>query len=149
MEEQTWFYEYHAELLRYFRSKWKMSSDDAEDLTAELFFRLLRVKRPPKSPRAYLYACARNVGADFFRRNHIATVAIDAALETLGSSDRYDDWEIRETFASLPYRMRVCLSLKAYGYSGKEAASIMETTPQGYRDLLMRSKRALKKMLAR
>lgn len=145
--EETWYLDYRADLLRYVRAKWRLSAEDAEDIVSDAFLKIMVLRKKPEKPRAYVYACARNAAADYFRKRRLQIVPLDTAEYFVGAEDG-DLLRVRVAMSRLPLNMRRCLYLKAAGFSGKEAAAIMNASHQAYRDLLMRAKRALKRSLS-
>lgn len=73
---QTLYQRHVAEINSYLR-RCGHSRDDAEDLTQEVFTRLLSTARPLHRHhlRAYLYTVARNLSTDVYRRQQIAPVS--------------------------------------------------------------------------
>ncbi len=70
-------YQKHAAEINSYLRRCGHSRDDAEDLTQEVFTRLLGTARPLHRHhlRAYLYTVARNLSTDVYRRQQIAPVS--------------------------------------------------------------------------
>ncbi len=62
----AWYRQYHQRLLEYLRGNLRIASD-AQDVSQEVFLRLLRVpdERVIEHPRAYLFRVAANVVSDW------------------------------------------------------------------------------------
>lgn len=70
-------YQRHAAEINSYLRRCGHSRDDAEDLTQEVFTRLLGTDRPLHRChlRAYLYTVARNLSTDVYRRQQVAPVS--------------------------------------------------------------------------
>lgn len=70
-------YQRHAAEINSYLRRCGHSRDDAEDLTQEVFTRLLGTSRPLHRHhlRAYLYTVARNLSTDVYRRQQVAPVS--------------------------------------------------------------------------
>jgi RNA polymerase sigma-70 factor (ECF subfamily) len=114
----------HAHEIQRFLQKSGHGSDVAEDLTQEVFLRILgaETRQQADNPRAYLHRAARNLAVDRHRREKI--VAIDAiseerylelADEAPGPesivSDRQQLVILQQKLASLPPQMRRAFEL--------------------------------------
>ncbi len=112
------------------------SESDFDDIVQEAFLRVLRASGRGRlqSPKAFLFATARNLALDAIRHRHVARsepVAEDGGCDAL-----YDDEDVAETVArnqelellteaiqSLPDRCRRVFTLrKVYGMSQAEIA---------------------------
>ena len=108
-----------------------------DDIVQEAFSRLIQTRRngAPQNPKAYLFAIARNLAMDHFRRNRgrdeNALTEIDR-LAVLDESEgipealvHHHDLELlTEAIQMLPDRCRQVLTLrKIYGLSQKEIAA--------------------------
>lgn len=138
-EQARWFTEEvqpHGVALRsYLRGKFP-GHPDIEDLVQETYARLLQARehRPIRSTKSFLFATARNVAFDFFRRRRIAVIENTAEIELLpvledrpGVAETVcHDQEVEllaEAIQSLPERCRRVLTLrKLHGLSHREIA---------------------------
>lgn len=140
LEQARWFVEDvqpHGPSLRaYLRARFPWLSD-VDDLAQEAIFRLWRRRRAAgaeeaRSPKAVLFAIARNAAFDLGRRRAVAEIDSVADIERLPILDeRADVAEIVSTrqelefladaLRDLPERCRQVLTLtQMYGYSQKE-----------------------------
>jgi RNA polymerase sigma factor (sigma-70 family) len=122
---------------------------DAEELTADAFMATLRPLRLPAARpqvRAYVWAAARSVVADFWRRHYGAPHMAEYSDE-LNVVEREFDGTSRSTEAiailnRLPQRARLILELRFLrGYSVREAATELGVTPSHARVLQFRALR--------
>ena len=111
---------------------------DVDDLVQEAAFRLWRRKTKVdgealRSPKAALYAIARNMALDQARRNAIATIDFVADIERLPVLDSADVVEtvstrqelefLADALRALPTRCRQVMTLtKIYGFTEREVA---------------------------
>lgn len=110
---------------------------DIDDLVQESYARILhaRMAAPINSPKAFLFATARNLAFDFFRRHQTVGIESIAEIDALsvleerpGVSEtvsRQQELELlTQAIQSLPERCRQVLTLrKIYGLSQKEIAA--------------------------
>lgn len=137
-------YRDHVTALRNYLVKRTGSAELAEDLTQETFVRVKQADRwrAVQDPRAYLFACAKNVLVDHFRRTHVrpndATGDFDdETLHVAGPSEERR-LEARETLrllsgiiASLPPRTRKSFLLnRVYRLSYAEVGRMMGISPR-------------------
>jgi RNA polymerase sigma-70 factor (ECF subfamily) len=130
----------------------------AEDLTANVFFRLLRAVRRGKSPRtnlsAWLYRVAHNLVVDSFRRKSPDELELAEWLE----SDEVDPAQtaehrllmdrVRLALQQLTEGQQQVIMLKFFqGMDSREIAVIMGKTDGAVDALQHRALRALRKML--
>jgi len=138
-ETARWFAEevqpHESELRAYLRAKFS-GHLDIDDLVQETYARLLQAREqaPIRSPKAYLFATARNAAFDFFRRRKIVAIDGLAEIELLpvfedrpGVAESVcHDQELQllaEAIQSLPERCRRVLTLrKLHGLSHREIA---------------------------
>lgn len=81
-----WFERWNTSLQRLMRQRLRLpDSIDAEDLSQEVFLRLLRVKDlgAIAEPEAYLYSVARNVALEWRKRGRESRPHSDAELDEL------------------------------------------------------------------
>lgn len=110
--------------------------DDVDDVVQETYARLFRERRAGKSfeARSYLFAVARNVIYDLFRRSRTVAVGGLGEMETLGGVERRPDAAeaacrdqelelLRDAISRLPPRCREIFALRRLqGCSHREIA---------------------------
>lgn len=110
---------------------------DLDDIVQESFVRVLRARErgEMRSPKAFLFATARNLAVDRLRRRQVAGTNSLAEIETLSVMDdedsipetvsRAEEIEIlTQAIQSLPERCRQVLTLrKIYGLSQSDIAA--------------------------
>ena len=150
-ENNQWFAEHlqpHEEMLRAWLGARFPQLRDVEDIIQEAYLRVLEARqtRELQSPKAFLFATARNLALDLFRHQRVARTESFADFEQLGVLD--EETDIQETVArnqelelltkaiqSLPDRCRQVLTLrKIYGLPQREIAKqlgISEHTVEG------------------
>jgi len=138
--DATWFAEHvlpHEPMLRAWLRARFPEIGEYDDIVQEAFTRLLRVRRSstPQNPKAYLFAVARNLAMDHFRRNRGRDENALAEIDRLAVLDEsegipealihHHDLELlTEAIQMLPDRCRQVLTLrKIYGLSQKEIAA--------------------------
>jgi len=114
------------------------SANDLDDLVQESYARILRahaVGSPIASPKAFLFATARNLALDRFRHDCVTNLEPLAEIERLAVLDdtpgvsetvgRQQELQLlTQAIQSLPERCRQVLTLrKIYGLSQKEIAA--------------------------
>ena len=138
-EHEPWFREHvmpHEPMLRaWLRSRFS-EEGDVDDVVQEALIRLLRAKEkgPIASPKAFLFATARNLAIGRVRKRiRHATLSL-ADLDELGVSDESEDVPeaiarseelefLTQAIQSLPDRCRQIITLrKIYGMSQKDIA---------------------------
>jgi RNA polymerase sigma-70 factor (ECF subfamily) len=136
-EHSLWFDEHvrpHEPMLRaWLRSRFA-SEGDIDDVVQEAYMRLLRAREQGavESPKAFLFAVARNLALDRLRRRQVARtepLAENEALAVLEEGDGIPETVARnqelelltEAIQSLPDRCRQIFTLrKVYGLSQAE-----------------------------
>lgn len=139
-EESRWFDEHvrpHEPMLRaWLRSRFA-SEADIDDVVQEAYMRLLKARAAGEvaSPKAFLFAVARNLALDRFRHRQVSraeSLVESEALAVLEESDgipetvaHNQELEIlTEAIQSLPDRCRQIFTLrKVYGLSQAEIAA--------------------------
>jgi RNA polymerase sigma factor (sigma-70 family) len=139
-DDKLWFTQEllpHEPMLRAWLRNRFPSLPDIDDLVQEAYTRVLRARAaaPIASPKAFLFATARNVALDLCRREQVAGLQsitemekqsvledVPGALETVS---RHQELELlTQAIQSLPERCRQVLTLrKIYGLSQKEIAA--------------------------
>lgn len=144
-EQARWFaaeLEPHGPALRAFLAKQFPLLPDVEDIVQESFVRVLRVRETERveSPKALLYAVARNLARDAARRQGV--IAFEPMTEnaesfvSTGSHDvaesviQNEEFELlRQAIQTLPERCRQVFTLRmAYGLSQREIAARLGIT---------------------
>ena len=138
--DARWFAEQvqpHEPMLRAWLSSRFPGPGECDDIVQESYARLLRARRngPLESPKAYLFAVARNLAMDHFRRNRTRDANPLTEIDGLAVLDEsegipealahHHDLELlTEAIQMLPDRCRQVLTLrKIYGLSQKEIAA--------------------------
>jgi len=134
----------------------------AEDLTGELFVRVLRAirsRRPWRTSfRAWLYRIAHNLVVDHYRQQPpAAQVTLDEALSLVGDGDPAGDvetdrlhLELRTALRHLtPIQQEVLALRYGEGLTAKETGQAMRKTTGVIEALQRRALAALKRILAR
>ena len=134
----------------------------AEDLTGELFVRVLRTVRSRRpwrtSFRAWLYRIAHNLVVDHYRRQPPAPEAtLDETLPLVGEGDPADDVEtdlshseLRSALGHLTPIQQEVLALRfGEGLTAKETGQAMRKTTGAIEALQHRALATLKRILAR
>lgn len=138
-EASRWFADeiqpHEHDLRDYLRAKFS-AHPDIEDLIQETYARLLQAREQSGAQigKAYLFATARNMAIDFFRRRKIALIDCMAEMDLLPVFDTRPDVAesacrsqeltmLAEAIQSLPHRCRQVLTLrKLHGLSHHEIA---------------------------
>lgn len=116
-----WYDEYHTRLLNYVRTSLRTESD-AQDVSQEVYLRLLRVPedRVIDHPRAYLFRVAANVVNDWRAGQRLLETRPPEALEEIPAPEdtgesydqRLQSERVGRAIASLPPVYRATLLLK-------------------------------------
>lgn len=140
-EAEPWFTEQvlpHEPLLRAWLCSRFPRGVELDDLVQESFARVLRAHAAGaemRSPKAFLFATARNLALDTLRRRHVSgedTLVRFESLDVLDGSDGIPETVDRQeklqrltiAIQSLPERCREVMTLrKVYGLSQKEIAA--------------------------
>jgi RNA polymerase sigma-70 factor (ECF subfamily) len=130
----------------------------AEDLTANVFFRLLRAVREGNSPRknlsAWLYRVAHNLVVDAFRRTPPEELELVEWLESdepdpaLSAEQRLQLARVRSALCHLTEGQQQVIVLKFFqGMDSREIAEVLGKSEGAIDALQHRGLRALRKML--
>jgi RNA polymerase sigma-70 factor (ECF subfamily) len=134
--------------------------ESAEEIVQESFVRLVaavRAGRVPDDPRAWVYRVATNLAVSRSRRRSIVQrwlpilvsrgeeLLDEAAEETVLRRER--DHELRIALRALSGEQRAALLLAADGFSGREIAEILHRSEGATRNILWRSRLALRDRL--
>ena len=134
----------------------------AEDLTGELFVRVLRAvrsKRPWRTSfRAWLYRIAHNLVVDHYRRQPpVAQATLEEALSVVGEGNPAHDVEANGSHSELlsavkrltPIQQEVLALRYGEGLTAKETGQTLRKTTGAIEALQHRALAALKRILAR
>lgn len=139
-EQARWFAQevqvHEAALRAYLRSRFP-TLPDVDDLVQDSFLRIVQAHQrgPIGSVRGFLYATARNLALDHYRRRQVAAIDGVAEIESLPVLDdagaipeivgKNQELELlTQAIQTLPDRCRQVLTLrKIYGLSQKEIAA--------------------------
>jgi RNA polymerase sigma factor (sigma-70 family) len=143
-----WFTQWRRPLQRWLGSRRRIPSADLDDLTQEVFLRLLKYDRGEviDSPQAYLFQVAGNVATEWAlkarnRRPHDSRWLTDLTIDDQPSAEAMRDEsrsQITRAINQLPPRAREVLRLRyREGLSNGEIAARLKLHPQTIkRDLL-------------
>jgi RNA polymerase sigma-70 factor (ECF subfamily) len=153
-----WYDQYHVRLLKYLRGSLRTASD-AEDVSQEVFLRLLRVPedRVIDHPRAYLFRVAANVLNDWRAGQKIFENRAPEDPDNVPGPDdcdeEYDDQkrtdQIRHAINSLPTHYRAALLLSAqHGMTYREIASHMDVSERMVKRYIVKAYARLREQLS-
>lgn len=128
-----WYDEYHLRLLNFLRTGLKADAD-AEDVSQEVYLRLLRIpeNRIVEHPRAYLFRIAANVLNDWRAGQRILETRPPEELDRFaGPSDSAEEYErtrrlerMNRALNALPAHYRATIALKTtHGMTYEEIAA--------------------------
>lgn len=153
---EQWYWDYRDPLGR-FLGRGVRSADDVNDLSQEVFLRLLRVPRPDlvRKPRAYVYRIAVHVLAEWRgkqRRSGLKTPTNDAEPRSNGESpavfDIGDALDIRRALRALPSAQAATLVLHwHYGMTYREIATELNVTERMVKRYVVKGYATLRKLL--
>jgi len=157
---------YYARMLRFFRRVFRVSEEDAEELTQESFVRFYRAMDEYRGEAewALLETIARNAG--YNRVRSLKTIKRGAVqAESLDEWDRAEDPEtgqphpldrmidaelrtrLRRAIAELPKGQRQCLQLRLDDLSYEEISSALRISMDAVRSRIRDAKRSLRDRL--
>lgn len=120
-EEYSHFYKLnYRKVLKYFCSEVYANKDIAEDLTQETFLRLWRYfSQGAEINRAegLLYAIAKGVRADYYRKSKLNTVNLSTVYEIPNVDLGESEVEVLQCINSLPQDKRTIINLVVRGYN--------------------------------
>jgi RNA polymerase sigma factor (sigma-70 family) len=161
-ELETWFTSeilpHQAALTRYLHRLCK-SSSDVPDLRQETYFRVYEsAKRSrPRFPRTFLFATARNLAIDRFRRARVVSIhytedelSLDRSIDELtperSLAARQDLQRLTRAFQALPPKTRSVIWLRRVaGLSQREAAASLGMDEGALEGHMIRGMRGLAK----
>lgn len=145
------FERYHLPVYRYFRRMIRRP-DVAEDLTQELFLRVVRGLpryRPMGREAAWVFQIARNVLAEFRRQRGTDYVGIEQAGRLATESHQVLAFGLGEALDLLPEADREMVLLReVVGLTYLEIAETCSTTTEAVRSRLYRARGQLQEYLA-
>lgn len=153
-----WFDQWRTPLLRHLSARTRLSSADADDLTQEVFLRMLRYERAElvTHPQAYLFKIAANVLAEWstrasWRQPHapewLAQLADDCDPEH-ECTWQDEQLELRRAIEMLPPRARAILRMHYdEGLTHELIARRLNTTRRIVKRDLIRAYAALRETL--
>lgn len=122
------------------------NSQQAEDLTGEVFVRLIRSGGLPEKTRPYLYRCAHNVIIDYLRRNSEWAQELSEQVPTEHSDPaRFAELEserarLRHVIARLtPDQQEVLILKYVEGFSNREIGEVLERPEGAVKSLVHRA----------
>lgn len=145
------FERYHVQAYRYFL-RMTRSVDVAQELTQELFLRVLRHLRscPPGFEAGWVFRIARNLLIDYWRRQPEGQVTLAKASQVGTEATQLVAFGLNEALALLPQADReLFLQRELSGLSYAELAGMREMTPENVRSRLCRIRCRLKTLLTR
>lgn len=146
---------YYPKIYRHMLYK-VQNREDAEDLTSEVFVRMVKsLSKQKGSFNAWLYRIANNLAIDYYRkksRRKEVSLVEEFAEHTPGESDETESVNEREdlsrAISTLPDDQRQTVLLKFMeGYNNKEIADIMGKTVGAVKALQFRALNNLKTTL--
>jgi RNA polymerase sigma-70 factor, ECF subfamily len=158
---------YYGRMMRFFRTVFRVSEEDAEELTQDTFLRFYKAISGYRGDAewAFLEQIARRVGLNRVR-------AVSALKRGAGRTDSLDDADssfveprsagadpaetaianelrarLREAIRELPNGQRQCLLLRLEGLSYQEIRAVLEISMDAVRSRLRDAKRLLRQRL--
>jgi len=147
------FERHHLTIFRFLR-RMSGQSDVAEDLTQEVFLRVVRALesyREQQQEQAWLFRIARNVFADRHRQaaRVPATVALDEVQVNTGEVSPTAGLALDQALDRVPEHERTAFLLRELGGLGyAEIAAVTDVTPDAVRNRIHRARLCLRAMLA-
>lgn len=152
-----WYRQYHQRLLKYLRGNLRTESD-AQDVSQEVFLRLLRVPEETviEHPRAYLFRVAANVVSDWRSGQKMCQTPLEDpdSLPAAGNTD--DDYDrqkrqeqIRQVVATLPVHQRTALLLSTqHGLTYKQIAETLDVSERAVKRYIVKAYASLRRDLS-
>jgi RNA polymerase sigma-19 factor, ECF subfamily len=153
-----WYDRYHVRLLKYLRGSLRTECD-AQDVSQEVFLRLLRVpeERVIEHPRAYLFRVAANVVNDWRAGQKLFETRAPEDLDQVpgpGDCDEdYDDRQrkeqVKHAIDGLPPHYRATLLLSTqHGMTYREIASHMDVSERMVKRYIVKAYAQLREQLS-
>ena len=154
----AWYDEYHTRLLNYVRTTLHTESD-AQDVSQEVYLRLLRVPddRVIDHPRAYLFRVAANVVNDWRAGQRMLETRAPEALEDIPATGTCDeDYDqrrraerVERALGALPPIYRATLLLKVqHGMTYLEIASHLDVSERMVKRYIVKAYARLRELLS-
>jgi RNA polymerase sigma factor (sigma-70 family) len=141
------FEKYRRPLRLYLRSL-TGSVDAADDLSQEVFLRVVRgatTYEPRERERAWLFRIARNLAADRARRDHVRGAPAPDCVDAAQPATQLVQLNVREALAHLSDTERQAFLLcEIAGLSYQEIAEALDLTVPAVRSLLFRARMQLR-----
>lgn len=144
--------EYYYKIVAYFRRRVKYDRDAAEDLAQQTFFKLwtymLQNGGKVVNVRAFLYAIAKNVRADYYRRSRDYCLSTEQCVDLVKCDDpeRSEDI-VYAALAKLSAQDAKLIKLRIMGYSYAEISKLLGANVSTLRTRYLSAKRRLKKII--
>jgi RNA polymerase sigma-70 factor (ECF subfamily) len=146
------FRRYHLPIFRFLK-RMTGSRDRAEDLTQEVFVRVVRARKGPApgaGERAWLFTIARNLLLNLKRDSRLRTetLSLDETRLPFGAETQPDAVVLQEALAGLPALDREVFLMREIGGLGyDEIAAVCEITPDAVRSRIYRARVGLRDAL--
>jgi len=142
---------HHLAVFRYIQ-RMTGRADAAEDLTQEVFVRVLRswdTYDQRGQERAWLFRIARNLAIDWHRAKHREAVGHSDPAALAVDSTQDVDTAVQEALDGLPVDDRDVFLLRVLGGFGhEEIADLIGTSPAAVRSRIFRARNALRSRLS-
>lgn len=124
------------------------SESDAEDLAQDVLLKLWLAGDHVAKPRAWVRTVVRHELAKVHRRRN--ALSVDAAPKTHSNLEKLAvaRLALSEYLGQLPARQRQAVVLRAEGFSQREIAARLGSTPRAVERVIARARRTLRKLRA-
>jgi RNA polymerase sigma-70 factor (ECF subfamily) len=150
-------YDLHADRIRRFLAFKLPRREDADELTGEVFLRgwEYMTSSAVENPAAFFFRVARNLAADFYRKNSAVEHVSEEAMKNIPSAQKVDEDvatkvesdDLIEKIKSMKEEYREVLVMRYLDeMSVSEIAAALEKTPNNVRVTLHRAKKALQEI---
>lgn len=152
MDGDVLFRRYHLPIFRFLK-RMTGSRDRAEDLTQEVFVRVVRARKGPApgaGERAWLFTIARNLLLNLKRDSRLRTetLSLDETRLPFGAETQPDAVVLQEALAGLPALDREVFLMREIGGLGyDEISAVCEITPDAVRSRIYRARVGLRDAL--
>lgn len=138
---------YYSAVRSYFAKK--APADDVDDLTQQTFLKIWAftlTESPIRSYKPFLFACAKNVLIDFYKKraNFISIEDLPAVFEIKGEGDFVSYAEMMSVLSCLSYEDRTVITMKSDGYTSREISKVIGISASAVRSRLQAIKNILK-----
>lgn len=153
-----WFHQWRSPLRKFLIGKTALPLADLDDVSQEVFLRLLRYERAElvEHPQAYLFRMASNIAAEWSIRSRHRQPHDSKWIEDLPSDNQPEEGAARElaqdeverAIKTLSPRHREVLKLQfAEGLGHREIAERLDTTPRSVKRAIAKSYEKLRREL--